>query len=88
MSKTGRVVNVDRALAPLGLFLMLAIARLCGPAYAGPRNTAGRVSAFLARRAIDAVASLGWLVDRLAPPSAFPLAAGARAESTGRCQPA
>ena len=88
MTKTGWVVNMDRALAPLGLFLMLAIARLCGPAFDGSRTTAGRVSAFLARRAIDVVASVGWLVDRLAPPSAISPAAHARAERNGRCQPA
>lgn len=87
MTKTRRV-DMDRALALLGLFLMLAIARLCGPAYNGSRTTARRVSGFLARRAIDAIAIVGRLVDRLAPSPAISLVAGAGAEPTGRCQPA
>jgi hypothetical protein len=52
----------------VGLFLVLVVARLAGPALATHTTTAGRVSGFAARRAIDAVAIVGWFFDRLPAP--------------------
>ena len=84
MTKTGRLADVDRVLAPLGLFLILAVARLCAPAYSGSRSATGRISGFVARRAIDAVAIVGWLIDRLPLSAAtFPSTPGARVGRPG-----
>jgi hypothetical protein len=77
--------NVDRTLGAFGLFLMLILARLAVRAYSPQRTMAGRLSGFLVHRAVNGVAIIGWLVDRLslsaAPrvaPRAVSRAAGAR----------
>jgi hypothetical protein len=57
MTNQGLAINTDQALALLGLFLMLIVARLA--------NRGG----FLARRAIDGVAVIGWIVDHLPQPA-------------------
>ena len=56
-------------LGVVGLFLMLAIARLTDRAYLRHAPLAGRASGFLARRVIDAIALIGWLCDRLPMPA-------------------
>jgi hypothetical protein len=61
-------MNTERALGFLGLFLLLLIVRLSDSAFNPQHTLAGRVSGFLARRAIDAVAIVGWLFDRLPAP--------------------
>ena len=58
-------INGDQALGLLGLFLILVVARLADRSYSVQHTVAGRLSGFVARRAIDAVAAIGWLVDRL-----------------------
>jgi len=55
------------ALGLLGLFLVLVLARLARPACRPPQNTADRLTGFLARRAIDCIAAIGWLIDHLPP---------------------
>ena len=68
MTKNEFRMNTEHILGCLGLFLLLLIVRLSDIAY-NPRHTvAGQVSGFLARRAIDAVAVIGWLADRLPAP--------------------
>jgi hypothetical protein len=63
-------VGVERAPGVLGLFLMLVVAKLASQGYAVKHTVAGQVWAFLARRVIDGIAVIGWLADRLLPPSA------------------
>lgn len=60
--------STDRVLGVAGLFLMLIVARLAERGYSTPRTVAGYVAAFLARRAIDGVGVIGWVVDRLPLP--------------------
>lgn len=58
-------IKFDHAFGILGLFLMLVVARLTDRAYPVRPSGAGRLSGFLARRAIDSIAAIGWLADRL-----------------------
>ena len=62
-------INTEDVLGSLGLFLLLLIARLSDSAVNPPHTLAGRVSGFLALRAIDAIAIVGWLFDRLPAPA-------------------
>ena len=55
------------ALGTLGLLLMLVVAKLVPAAYDQPTTAAGRMRGVLARRAIDAIAAVGWAVDRIPP---------------------
>lgn len=68
MRHTGSFVNAGHPLGMVGLFLVLVVARLAGPALATHTTATGRVSGFAARRAIDAVAVVGWFFDRLPVP--------------------
>jgi hypothetical protein len=55
----------ERVLGTVGLVLLVAVAKLAERSY-GPQPTfASEASGYLARRAIDAIAVIGWLVDRL-----------------------
>jgi hypothetical protein len=65
MTKSFSRTNGERVLGWLGLLLLGLVGKLAGPAYAEQRTRVQRVSGFLARRAIDAVAVVGWLADRL-----------------------
>jgi hypothetical protein len=65
MRHTGSFADAGHPLGMVGLFLVLVVARLAGPALAAHTTTAGRVSGFAARRAIDAIAIVGWFFDRL-----------------------
>ena len=68
MRHTGSFVDVGHPLGMVGLFLVLVVARLAGPALATHTTPAGGVRRFAARRAIDAVAVVGWFFDRLPVP--------------------
>jgi hypothetical protein len=65
MTNTVLSFHGDHALGFLGLFLMLAVGRLADPAYAATHTAVERLRAFVARRAIDGIALIGWLADRL-----------------------
>ncbi len=64
-------IETENALGTLGLFLMLVIARLASHAYEPQRTAADRLTSFVARRVIDGIALIGWVVDHL-PESAVP----------------
>ena len=65
-------INTEHVLGWVGLFLLIVVATLADRGY-GPQQTfAARVSGWLARRAIDAIAVVGWLVDRLPEPAVRP----------------
>lgn len=51
--------------ALVGLVLMLVVTRLAIRGYSAPQIKGRGLSSFLARRAIDGVAAIGWLADRL-----------------------
>ena len=53
------------ALGMLGLLLMLVVAKLVPAAYDRPETMMERVRGVLARRGIDAIAAVGWAIDRL-----------------------
>ena len=74
MTKNVFPMNTEHILGCLGLFLLLLVARLSDTADNTRHTVAAQVSGFLARRAIDAVAVIGWLADRLpaAEPSSDP----------------
>ena len=56
-------MNTADVLGSVGLFLLIVVARLAERGY-GPQQTfAAQVSGCIARRAIDAIAVAGWLVD-------------------------
>jgi hypothetical protein len=69
---TNKVLSLEmgHALGIFGLFLMLVIARLANHAYETQLTAADRLTSFLARRVIDGVAAIGWVVDHLPAPSA------------------
>ena len=75
---TNRLLSVEmgHVLGLLGLFLMLVIARLADCAYGVQRASTGRLTSFLARRAIDGVAAIGWLADRLPVPAVPKMSGG------------
>ena len=65
-------MNTEYVLGSVGLFLLIVVGKLADRGY-GPQQTfAGRVSGCMARRAIDAIAVLGWLLDRLPEPAVLP----------------
>ena len=55
----------EHAVGIFGALLILLIARLVGPADSVQRTRLGQIRGFLARRALDAVAIVGWTVDRV-----------------------
>ena len=65
-------MNTEHVLGSVGLFLLIVVGKLADRGY-GPQQTfAGRVYGCMARLAIDAIAVLGWLVDRLPKPGVLP----------------
>ena len=65
-------MNTEHLLGSVGLFLLIVVGKLADRGY-GPQQTfAGRVSGCTARPAIDAIAVLGWLVDRLPDAAVLP----------------
>ena len=63
-------IEVDHALGIFGLFLMLVIANLANHAHEPQQIAADRLTSFLARRIIDGIAAIGWVVDHVPAPSA------------------
>jgi hypothetical protein len=70
MSNWLHSVQAGHAVGLIGLFLMLVIARLANHAYGEQGTLAERLTGLLARRAIDGIAAIGWLADRLPVPTA------------------
>ena len=66
---TRRLVNKRRvyALGSLGLVLVVVVGKLAPHAAARPHTVSGRVGTWLARRALDGIEAIGWVVDRLPP---------------------
>ena len=70
MTRHSFSMNTEHLPGYVGLFLMLLIGRLADRGY-GPQQTfAQRLSGWMARRAIDALAVVGWLADRMPEPGA------------------
>jgi hypothetical protein len=69
MQNTLRVVDIEHALGVLGLVLVLAVTWLANRGYGEHEAAASGLGAFAARRAIDGIAVLGWLIDRLPRPA-------------------
>jgi len=69
MSNALSSVDIEHPLGVIGLFLMLIVAVMANHGYTAHRTLTGRIGGFLARRTIDAVAAIGWLIDRLPRPS-------------------
>jgi hypothetical protein len=65
---TRRLSTIDRILGLLGLFLILVVGALAHRGYSAQQTIGGQLAGFLARRALDGVAIIGWLVDRLPLP--------------------
>lgn len=62
-------VHTEHVLGSVGLFLLIVVGKLADRGYGPQRTFTGRVSGSMARRAIDAIAVIGWLVDRLYEPA-------------------
>lgn len=65
-------VDAEHVLGSIGLLLLVVVANLAKRGDGRQRTFADHVSAWMARRAIDAIAVIGWLVDRLFPPAVVP----------------
>jgi hypothetical protein len=66
MTRRSFLPSAEHALAMFGLLLVVLLAKLVTSADPAQRTALQRAYGFLARRAIDAIAVIGWLVDRLA----------------------
>ncbi len=64
MKTQRRLASARHPLGSFGLLLVGLVGRLAEQAHSG-RTDHGRIKAFLARRAIDGIAVIGWAVDRL-----------------------
>ena len=64
MKTQRRLASTRHPLGSFGLLLVGLVGRLAEHAHSG-RTDHGRIKAFLARRAIDGIAIVGWAVDRL-----------------------
>ena len=72
MTKHWFPMNTEHVLGSVGLFLLIVVGTLADRGY-GPQGTfACQVSGRIARGAIDAIAVMGWLVDRLPGPAVLP----------------
>lgn len=60
-----RSVTGEDAMGMFGLLLILLVAKLATPAAGVQETRADMMRGFLARRAIDAIAIIGWTVDRV-----------------------
>jgi len=65
-------MNTGHVLGSVGLFLLIVVGTLAERGYHPRQTFAGRVSGCIARRAIDAIAVMGWLVDRLPEAAVLP----------------
>jgi hypothetical protein len=57
----------DTILGTFGLFLVVLVGRLVPHVAPLQPTYAGRARAWLARRALDGIAAIGWVFDRLPP---------------------
>jgi hypothetical protein len=65
-------INTEHLLGSVGWVLLIAVIALSDRGY-GPQTTfATRLSGRIARGAINVIAAVGWLVDRLPEPAARP----------------
>ena len=65
MKTQRRLTAITYPLGSFGLLLVGLVGRLAEQAYPPGHADSGRIQAFLARRAIDGIAVVGWTVDRL-----------------------
>lgn len=65
MTKRRLSVSAKHPLGILGLVLILLVAKLAEYSHPSHQVHSHRAQAFLAKRAIDGVALIGWIVDRL-----------------------
>jgi len=71
--RTGsRSIDIEHAVGRIGLLLMLVMGSLAERGYPPHTTGAARICGFFARRAIDGIAVIGWLADRLPPTDARP----------------
>lgn len=68
MRHTGSFIDIGHPLGTIGLFLLLVVARLAGPASSTHTTSVGWAVGFAARRTIDVVGLIGWLFDRFPSP--------------------
>ena len=73
MTKPSIAITTEKVLGWVGLFLLIVIAALANQACRPRPTRAGRLSAWIARRGIDLVATIGWLVDHLPGPAVTPV---------------
>ena len=66
MKTRSHLASTSHPLGSFGLLLVVLVGRLADHAYPSSSAHYGRVTPFLARRAIDGIAVVGWTVDRLA----------------------
>jgi hypothetical protein len=59
------LASVRYPLGSFGLLLVVLVGRLADHAYPSSSAHYGRIMPFLARRAIDGIAVVGWTIDRL-----------------------
>jgi hypothetical protein len=72
MTKHVFPMNTEHLLGSVGLFLLIVVDKLADRGD-GPQQTfVGRAFRWLARRAVDAIAVVGWFVDRLPEPAVLP----------------
>ena len=77
--------NSQKLLGWAGVFLLLVVANLAQQADGPQRTYADRVSRWIARRGIDLVAVIGWLVDRQPWPTKAPSRVLPPAAPTSAC---
>ena len=83
MRHTNYFIDIEHPLGTVGLLLLLAVARLAGPALTTQPGIGARSGGFLARRALDVISAIGWGFDQLPNrPNAAPR--GHRAGATNR----
>ena len=61
--------SMERLLGILGIFLILVVTRLAERGFTATPTATGRLTGFLARRAIAGIGAIGWLIDRLPFPA-------------------
>ena len=77
--------DVEYALGSVGLVLIVVVAALANHGYAEKRGMRNRFTGLLARRAIDGIAVIGWLVDHILPTPQRPPGSGLRASRVAAC---
>jgi hypothetical protein len=75
MTKRRLPVSTKHPLGTFGLLLILLVAKLAEYSDPSHQSYRRRAQAFLARRAIDGVTAIGWIVDRLCDRMSGPVSA-------------